>query len=103
MTSPLDSHSLIEQKKALEELASDRAFLHLNSLVQAQVDALQQEILFSPCSNVDSLVSQEYKKGQLEGRLSWARVLETAIANLTLDIQYKQEEEENGGSDDRTP
>jgi|SRR5687768_31575 len=103
MTSPLESHSLIEQKKALEELAENRAFLHLNSLVQGQVDTLQQEILFSPCSNVDSLVAQEYKKGQLEGRLSWAKLLETAIQNLTFDIQNKQEDEENAGLDDGTP
>jgi hypothetical protein len=98
--SPLQYHSLVEIKQALVHLSEDRAFLHLNTIIQSQVDALQQEILFNPCGNVDSLVVQEYKKGQLEGRLSWAKTLETVIENLTLDIQNSEGTEDDDRDSD---
>ena len=91
----LDTYSSIEKKKALEELMENKAFLYLNSIMQSQVDALQQDVLFSPCSNIDSLVSQEYKKGQLEGRLSWVKTLETTVESLAYDIHIQSEREES--------
>lgn len=96
-----DLSAAIETRRLLEVLRTDRAFLLLNDMIQKQVDELQRSILFIPCTGVDSAWEQEYKKGQLAGKLSWGDVLETAIDNLELDIRNLQGQIEDGG-DDRT-
>lgn len=97
----------VEARRLLEDLRTDPGYLALNKVVQEVVDNLQHEILFSPCSSIDSAMAQEYKKGQLEGRLSWGKALDTAIENLDFDInnlkgkiEDEHERDEDTGSTD---
>jgi hypothetical protein len=83
----------IEQKRLLEKLAEDPGYLALQSILQQQVDQLQNEILFTVCSSLDMAITAEYKKGQLEGRLAVEQLRITAIDNLKLDIERIQKDE----------
>lgn len=76
----------LEQQRLLVALAEDKGFLALSSLVQEQADNLQQDILFTPCTGVDSAMAQEYKKGSLEGRLAWENVRTAMISSLEINI-----------------
>lgn len=78
----------LEQKRLLVDLASAPGFLYLSSLLQEQVDAIQQDILFTPCAGVDSAMAQEYKKGSLEGRLAWEQVRTAYINSLDITINH---------------
>jgi len=100
--------NVLERRRLLEGLREDKAFIYLNSLVQQQVDQLQNEILFIPLTSVDSAWIQEYKKGELKGKLSWADALETEIDSLGLTIRKLQDDlnvESDGreGTTDRAP
>lgn len=86
---------LAEKKRLLEELMKDRGFILLNELMQEQVDALQRDILFNRCTSVDSALSQEYSKGQVEGRLAWVALLDAQLASLEMDLNNLKEDEEN--------
>lgn len=81
----------LEKRRLLTTLAEDKGFLFLNSILQEQVDQLQNEILFSPLSGVDSAWKQEYKKGELKGKLSWHEALQTAIESLDVTINHFQD------------
>ena len=83
-----DLSAALESKRLLTDLGENRGFLLLSSLVQEQVDQTQQEILFTPCTSVDSALGQEYKKGGLEGRLAWEAVRKGYIASLEISIQH---------------
>lgn len=85
----------IEQKRLLERLAEDPGYLLLQSILQTQVDKLQNEILFTICSSLDMAITAEYKKGQLEGRLALEQLRLSAIDNLKLDIERIQKDEYN--------
>lgn len=85
--------SPLDRKKALEKLAEDPGYLLLQNILQQQVDALQQEILFTICSSLDMAIKAEYKKGQLEGRLAIEQLRKTAIDNFKLDIERMKEDE----------
>lgn len=88
-----------EQKRILEKLAEDPGYLLLQGILQTQVDQLQNEILFTICSSLDMAITAEYKKGQLEGRLSVEQLRKTAIDNLKLDIERtKKDEQRNDDS-----
>lgn len=82
-----------DKKRALEKLEEDPGYLILQNILQEQVDALQQEILFTICSSLDMSIKAEYKKGQLEGRLSVEMLRKTAIDNFKLDIERIKENE----------
>lgn len=88
-----------ELKSQLERLKEDRAFLLLNAVVQEQVDALQNEILYTPCGSLDAAMKQEYAKGKLEGRLAWVALLETTIENCKIDIERLKETEDGNRND----
>lgn len=94
---------VIETKRALEELATDKGWLLLGELVQEQADQLQQEVLFTPCTGIDSALGQEYKKGMLEGRLSWENLRQTAIENCNIDIDHLRSEEDERDSEPSGP
>lgn len=87
-----DLNSEIERRNLLQALNTDKGFLLLNSIVQEQVDELQRSILFDPCEGVDSAWLQEYKKGQLVGKLSWAQALDAAIESLNIRIDHLKEQ-----------
>jgi hypothetical protein len=84
-------NSEIDKRNILQALNVNKGFLLLNSIVQEQVDELQRSILFDPCEGVDSAWLQEYKKGQLVGKLSWAQALDAAIASLEISIEHLKE------------
>lgn len=86
--------------RKLDKLLDDPGFLLLNDLVQAQVDDLQKQILFSRCTSFDSALEQEYKKGQLEGRLAWEATLQAYRSSLQIDLDNRKELE--NATDDGT-
>lgn len=92
-----------EKLRLLEELKTHRGFLYLNELVQQQVDALQQSILFTRCTSVDSALGQEYSKGSVEGRLAWAALLEAEITNLEIDLKRQQVKEDDRTNEHTSP
>lgn len=84
------------------DLAENKGFLLLHALMQEQVDQMQNEILYTPCTSVDSALAQEYKKGQLEGRLSWEGVRIGYIESLSITINHlrSQLDDDTDGSPD---
>lgn len=90
----------LEKRRALTQLLENRGWIALQGILQEQVDNLQNEILFTPCLNLDSTIAQEYKKGQLEGRLSLAQLVVTELDVCESQIRHLKEIEENANSND---
>lgn len=91
----------LEGKRLLEQLLENKGWQKAVQLVQQQADQLQQEILFSPCLGLDSAMAQEYKKGQLEGRICLSNLIETELAvceSTIFNIRRKQDEHSSDGS-----
>ena len=85
----------LESKRVLEQLLENKGWLRAVSLVQEQADRLQDEILFTPCSGLDSAMVQEYKKGQLEGRLCLSALIQTEIdvcESTIFNLRRQQDE-----------
>jgi hypothetical protein len=78
--------SNLSLKRELEQFLESPGWARVQGIVQQQVDALQREVLFTPCSSVDSAFSQEYKKGQIEGRLSISTVVEAEIEMCEMNL-----------------
>lgn len=93
----------VEKRRLLEDLAENKGYLLLGAYVQEQVDALQQEILFTPCTSVDSAIAQEYNKGKLEGRLAAEALRLSMIESLSINIEnlrrYEEDEHDDGSPD----
>lgn len=84
-----------EQKKEFERLLESPAWRIINMAIQAQVDSLQQEILFGDVEDASSLYRLERKKGMLEGRLSLAATATAIIEDLEIDLQRAKVAKEN--------
>lgn len=87
--------NIFEQKKGYEDLQSSPAFIKLIGEIQAQVDGLQQEILFGPVRTQEDLFFRERQKGMLEGRLSITNTLTTLVETLQVDYNTAVAEKEN--------
>lgn len=90
---PKEPLNIQEQKKEFERLLASPVWRMINAAVQAQVDALQQEILFSPVEREADLYMLERKKGMLEGRLSLANTAMAMMEELEVDLHRAQEKE----------
>jgi len=94
----------LETKRELELLLDNKGWRRAVSLVQVQVDGLQRDILNTPCTSLDSTLSQEYKKGQLEGRLCLSALVETELESCEVTINNLRRQineridDTNGGS-----
>lgn len=93
----------LEKKRALTQLLENRGWIALQGIIQEQVDSLQNEILFTPCLNLDSTLAQEYKKGQLEGRLALAQLVMTELDVCESQIRHLKEIENANSNDDSKP
>lgn len=89
--------NIFEQKKLIENLISSPGFVMLAKVIQAQVDGLQNEVLFSPLKSMDEAFVMERKKGQIEGRLSLMATAEAMLEELQMDYQqaHAKKEQEN--------
>ena len=100
-----DLQKALESKRVLEQLLDNKGWVRAVSLVQEQADRLQDEILFTPCAGIDSAMAQEYKKGQLEGRLCLSALIQTEIdvcESTIFNLRRQQDErasEGNSGDD----
>ena len=91
----------LESKRVLEQLLDNKGWIRAVSLVQEQADGLQDEILFTPCAGIDSAMAQEYKKGQLEGRLCLSALIQTEIdvcESTIFNLRRQQNERSNDES-----
>lgn len=93
MTTYQEPLNIQEQKKEFERLLESPAWRIINMAIQAQVDTLQQEILFAPIESEAGIYLQERKKGMLEGRLSLANTALAIIEELEIDLQRAQNKE----------
>ena len=89
--------SMLERKRDLEQLLDSRGWKNLVLLGQAQVDQLQREILFTPCASLDSAITHEYKKGQLEGRLAMSELAATEVEIYEARILHLRKVAESDG------
>lgn len=87
---PQDPLNIQERKKDFERLLESPAWRIINTAVQAQVDTLQQEILFAPIESEAQLYMLERKKGMLEGRLSLVTTAMAMLEELEVDMQRAQ-------------
>lgn len=78
--------ALLEQRKAWEALTSSPAWTKLVRVLQEQADELQRSIIYEPLKCLDEIYVQEFRKGQLEGRLSITVTAETILSELEFDI-----------------
>lgn len=83
---------LIDMRKAWESLTSSPAWLKLIQVLQEQTDELQRTIIYTPLSRQDDIYIQEFRKGQLEGRLSVTVTAETILSELERDIDHLKEQ-----------
>ena len=77
---------LSDSKKGWEKLIESAEWSQLVSILQGQVDGMQNLILFSPLRGADEVYAQEYMKGQIEGRLSITNTVTTIISELTSEL-----------------
>lgn len=99
-----DLQDTLDSRRVLNELLENKGWRRVVAIVQQQADAIQQEILFTPCLSLDSAIAQEYKKGQLEGRLCLSNLLETEVEMCEVTIsnlrrQINDYEREHGTDD----
>lgn len=84
---PKDPLNIQEKKKEFERLLESPAWRMITIAVQAQVDSLQQEILFSSVESEGAVYMMERKKGMLEGRLALAATANAMLEDLEIDLQ----------------
>jgi len=84
--------ALIEKKKAWESLTSSPAWMNLVQVLQEQADELQRSVIYTPLTRLDDVPLQEFRKGQLEGRLSITVTAETILSELDFDIDRVKEQ-----------
>lgn len=82
---------LIEERKLWETLTSSPAWMNLVTVLQQQTDELQRVIIYNPLTRLDDVYLQEFKKGQLEGRLSITATIETIMSDLEYEINQIKE------------
>ena len=93
MTTYQEPLNIQEQKKEFERLLESPAWRIINTAIQAQVDTLQQEILFAPVESEAMLYQLERKKGMLEGRLSLVNTVMAMVEELEVDLSRALNEE----------
>lgn len=84
---PKDPLNIQEKKKEFERLLESPAWRMITVAIQAQVDSLQQEILFSSVGSEGAVYMMERKKGMLEGRLALAATANAMLEDLEIDLQ----------------
>lgn len=87
--------NIFDIKKDFENLLESRAWRMLAEAIQAQVDSMQQEILFGPVESDSDMYRIERLKGKLEGRLSLVATAQAMLENLELDYQMALNQKEN--------
>ncbi len=75
--------------REIELLLSLPVWGKLVGVIQAQVDALQSQILNSPINSLGDVATIERAKGALEGRLSLTRTIETWQEEMNYIVNRK--------------
>ncbi len=75
--------------REIELLLSLPVWGKLVGVIQAQVDALQSQILNSPINSLGDVAQIEKAKGSLEGRLSLTRTIETWQEEMNYIVNRK--------------
>lgn len=89
-----DPVNIKERIKEFEALLNTPAWGMISRTIQAQVDNLQNEILFGPVESEGDVYRLERKKGMLEGRLSLAATTLAMLEELEYDLRSAQKENE---------
>lgn len=90
--------SLRGELRQLEELVKLPAMIKIFAELQAEIDTMQNSIVMSPVRDAGDVYVQEYRKGQIEGRLAIATSIENRIETLRYEInQQKEKLYENEG------
>ncbi len=90
--------NVLEEKKAWETLTSSPAWGKLIRVLQEQADELQRTIIYTPLTRQDDIFVQEFRKGQLEGRLSITVTAETLLSELEFEINQLKEQLDDSGT-----
>lgn len=90
--------NVLEEKKAWEALTSSPAWGKLIRVLQEQADELQRTIIHTPLTRQDDVFVQEFRKGQLEGRLSITVTAETILSELEFEINQLKEQLDDSGT-----
>ncbi len=90
---PRDPSNIRENKKEFERLLASPAWRMIAMSVQAQIDSLQQEVLFATLEGPMDLYMLERKKGALEGRLSLQATADAMLEDLVIDLERAKSEE----------
>jgi len=88
-----DDLTLSELKQTFELLTSNAAWRRLMLAIQAQVDSLQSEIIFSEVVSEADVYRLERRKGMLEGRLSLQNTFNGMLDTIQQDLRSKTGEE----------
>ena len=86
-----DAGNLASAKRSWEDLFANSAWVSLVEAIQAQTDALQQDVLFGPVTSAGDSYLMERKKGQLEGRLSITATATAMFEGVCADLQLAQQ------------
>ena len=89
-----DPVNIKERIKEFQSLLNAPAWVMISTMIQAQVDNLQNEILFAPVESEGDVYKLERKKGMLEGRLSLAATTMAMLEELEYDLRLAQKETE---------
>lgn len=81
-----DPVNIKERIKEFEALLKSPAWVNISTMIQAQVDGLQQEILFGPVESEGDVYRLERKKGMLEGRLALAATAMAMLEEYQFDL-----------------
>lgn len=94
-----DPANILDQKKEVQRLLESPGWGMIVAMVQEQVDALQQEILFGAVCCAEDLYRLERKKGMLEGRLSLQATANQLVEQLDIDIERARRKEKSNADE----
>jgi hypothetical protein len=86
---------LIEQRHQIEDLLEHPAWATVIRVLQEQADLLQSEVVFTPLVSADRIYQQEFQKGKLAGLVSVSRTVEGLLAELNMEIEDLNPENQN--------
>ena len=88
----LETLSPSEKKKYWEGLHMNPAWVSLCQALQAQANALQEQIIFSPVLSIEDTYRAEGLKGELRGKLSVSDTAEAMYQEVCVEVLEKKQE-----------
>jgi hypothetical protein len=86
---------LQEELSRLRSLQEHPGFEYLMRIAGAQLETRKQQILLTPLPTMDSVLGQEYAKGEVSGIELFTRIVDIRMRDLAEEIQERLRDNEH--------